>query len=90
VDTIWKFPLAIADNNVIEMPLGAEPLYVDVQNGQPYLWARVDALAAKRKYRFLTYGTGHSIDTYNTGKYLGSYQLQGGALVFHVFSWRVE
>ena len=66
------------------MPQGAKILYCAVQRGIPCLWAEVQPEAAKEKRRFAIYGTGHPINAANQ-KYIDSYMLHDGALVFHVF-----
>lgn len=82
--SIWKFEIEVTDDQLIEMPAWAEILAVQTQNGRPCLWARVDPEATKMKRRILTHGTGHQVPS-TTGDYIGTYQVQGGALVFHVF-----
>lgn len=83
-DTIWKFELETNDEQYIEVPAGAVMLDVQIQNGTPCLWVRLDPEAEKYKRRIVTHGTGHRVPT-TTTLYIGSYQLQDGALVFHVF-----
>jgi hypothetical protein len=81
--SIWKFPLAVVDDQIIEMPRG-QFLTIATQGGMPQLWALVDTDSKKTKRRLRTYGTGHPVDG-DIGAFLGTYQLDGGALVFHVF-----
>ncbi len=86
-EEIWKFTLEPGTGQKIEMPDGAEILTVQTQNEQAHLWAQVDPRAAKCLRTFEVFGTGHSIH-YDMGverKYIGTFQLGGGALVFHVF-----
>ena len=82
---IWKFPLEVTDEQRIEMPEAADILCVQVQGGVPCLWAAVIPDAAKVKRTVAVYGTGHPMKTRQADKYVGTFQLQGGALVFHVF-----
>ena len=83
---IWKFSLALPhDIIIVRMPVSARALCVQVQGGVPCLWALVydtEGPTVNRKFR--TYGTGHEHESI-TGTYVGTYQLAGGALVFHVF-----
>jgi hypothetical protein len=81
--TIWKYDLE-PDGSVIEMPQGAKPLSVQMQGDGPCLWALVDPEAAKESRRFHVAGTGHPLPD-NLGDHLGTFQMNGGALVFHVF-----
>lgn len=80
--TIWKFTLT--PDCTIEMPAGAKILAIQEQWGMPQMWALVDPAAYPEKRRFLTYGTGYPINE-NVGGHVGTFQLNGGALVFHVF-----
>jgi hypothetical protein len=81
--TIWKYPFEVTDNVSISMPGGAQILTVQAQNDTPCVWALVDPEAPKQTHHFRVYGTGHPID--EPGQYLGTFQLYGGSLVFHVF-----
>ena len=98
---IWKFtlqPPAAATSmptTVIEMPEGAQILTVQVQHGQPCIWAVVDVNAPKRKYEFWIWPTGGQTDTpplMAKEYYVGTFQLENGTLVFHVFcrGWHHE
>lgn len=80
--TIWKYPLQIIDEQIIPMPAGAEILCCQVQRGIVCLWARVDPSAATTERRIHIRGTGHPGAT---GEYIGTFQAENGALVFHVF-----
>jgi|GEM_PF-501882 len=92
---VWKYPVRIEDYFEIEMPKGAKILYVATQSESAWLWALCDTgETAAEVRRFRLAGTGHSIQcgffsqqpTYHhRPTYLGSFQLHGGALVFHLF-----
>lgn len=83
---VYKYPLPPLGYWItMVMPVGAEPLCVQVQHGQPCMWARVDVGAPPTTHHFRIAGTGHDLGS-NTGRHIGSFQLQGGALVFHVFA----
>lgn len=84
--TIWKFPLEVTDEQRVEMPEAAEILCVQVQGGVPCIWARVIPDAMKKKRTIAIYGTGHPMKVRQCDTYVGTFQLQGGALVFHVYS----
>lgn len=89
--TIWKFELETTDNQKIQMPVGAEILTVQTQNETPCLWALVDPNEAKEDRFIEIFGTGHPIgydmDVDVDRKYISTYQLHGGSLVFHVFEY---
>lgn len=82
--TVWKFPLRVADDLEIEMPIGAQLLTVDVQGETPQLWALVDPSVPTCIRSIRTAGTGHAIREAGLA-YVGTYQMLGGSLVFHVF-----
>ncbi len=83
--TIWKYELQMKDQQTIEMPKGAELLSVQVQFGIPVLWALVNPDAELVSRRIGTHGTGHSIQ--HGGRFIGTYQVCNGELVFHVFEF---
>ena len=82
---IWKFPIDLARTVEIEMPYGAEPLSVQLQNGEICLWALVDTSERKVMREVCIVGTGHPYDPCEVGRYVGTVVTQGGALVWHVF-----
>ena len=81
--TIYKYRLRIADEQEIEMPMGAGLMAVQMQNGHPCLWALVDPINSLEKRKILIRGTGH--DAPGVGRYISTFQMQDGALVFHAF-----
>jgi len=83
---VWKFPLQAIDGQTVEMPEGAKILCVQVQNGVPCMWAVCDPAVTVRKEKryFAVVGTGHPHDVIPKD-YIGTFQLEGGGLVFHVF-----
>jgi len=88
-ERIFKYKLE-AGADVI-MPAGAAILTVQTQHGEICVWATVNPDAPKIKRRFWIYGTGHEMfDKPERSFYVGTVQLSGGALVFHVFTDRVE
>lgn len=82
--TIHKFELYPATVQSMMMPIGAEILSVQVQHEHPYLWAKVDTDVDRATRRFAVIGTGHEIPE-GVIEYIGTIQLEGGSLVFHVF-----
>ena len=81
--TIWKYELETTDGQSIDMPIGAEILTVQMQNGSLCLWAKVDSDAPKERRKILIRGTGNSIG--EVVAYIGTFQLAVASLVFHVF-----
>lgn len=86
MQAIWKFPLQYADKSTVAMPKGAKVLCVQSQREVPCVWAIVPDINAEvtQERTFAIYGTGHEHESIG-GEYVGTFQLQGGALVFHVF-----
>ena len=84
--TIWKFGLRVDDLQTVVMPAGAQVLCVQAQNDAPQLWALVDPSEPTRNVQLRTIGTGQPLVGEGTpGRYVGTYQMHRGALVFHVF-----
>lgn len=81
---VWKFPLALADRQLINMPTGAKLLTVQMQDVDICLWALVDPDAAPVQRAITVAGTGHTM-LGETGKYVATFQMAHGELVFHVF-----
>jgi hypothetical protein len=83
---IWKFVIDVKDEFFLEMPPGAKVLSVQEQDGVPCLWAAVRPSAAQhpQQRRFFVVGTGHPMPKDAT-KYLGTFQLQGGAFIGHLW-----
>ena len=83
--TIWKYPMPLEDEITFDMPKGARVLSVQVQAGKPYIWAVVDP-AREREQRFFSLrGTGHPDNGAGDMRFIGTFQLAGGGLVFHLF-----
>lgn len=87
---IFKYPLKVDGVQAVAMPEGAIVLTVQTQGDTPCVWAEVHPDAKPIKRKFVTYGTGHPMTDGLAQHYVGTYQLGGGALVFHVFTDRVE
>lgn len=83
--TVWKFAVPITGSGryIRELPRGAQPLYVGVQNGAPWLWVLLDPGEPPETHTFVLYGTGHMI--LNAGAYIGSFMLLDDTLVYHLF-----
>ena len=83
---IWKFELT-DDKVSVNIPKGAKILTLQVQHETSCIWALVDPLNELEERHFEIYATGEEIH-YDMGierKYINTFQLQGGMLVFHVF-----
>ncbi len=81
---IWKFDLETTDVQTVAMPRGAEILAVQTQRDKPKVWAIVDPGQQNEHRSFRIVGTGHEFIRDDL-RYIGTYQLMEGSLVFHVF-----
>lgn len=83
---IYKYPLDVTDIQHVPIHRGAEPIAVMVQNEIPCIWAIVDIDEPLTKIWIRIVGTGHPLpDGCDMYSHIGSFQLRGGALVFHAF-----
>ena len=81
---VWKYQLNPGVTR-LQMPMDAKVLHVEVQHGQPQLWALVQPTNEIRDRDFFVVGTGHPFQEYLQPSHVGTFMLEGGALVFHVF-----
>lgn len=82
--TIWKYPLATADRQVVPVPEGARFLHLGVQGHVPTMWLLVDPEAPREDWVVRILGTGwEPVDTGSLG-HLGTVQM-GNGLVWHLF-----
>jgi hypothetical protein len=80
--TIYKYKLG-GQQNSIELPLGSEVLTMQLQNGEPHIWVKLDDQVIRTEtHVFNVVGTGWGLD--EIGKYIGTYQTPN-MFVFHVF-----
>ena len=68
----------------IPMPVGAEVLCVQEQNGCACIWALVDPKNEIETRSFFLVGTGEPMPD-NPSKYIGTFQLSDGRYVGHIF-----
>ncbi|HLE86824.1 MAG TPA: hypothetical protein VI727_04105 [Candidatus Brocadiaceae bacterium] len=83
--TIWKYNLEVVDDQLLEIPIEAEILDVQMQYGSPQLWAVVTPELQKETRHIRIHGTGHRVSTVDNLKYISTFQMEGGSLVFHAF-----
>ena len=89
MQTIWKFPVSVDDYFEVTMPIGSKVLSVQTQRGLPAMWAAVDSEADVETRGFCLRGTGHPLDS-TESRFIGSFQLYGGNLVYHLFEVKHE
>lgn len=84
---IWKFEIKDLSCAIFEMPKGSKILSIQTQKETPCIWVLVNPLNEKELRHFEVYGTGHDI-SFNKEtelKFINTFQLHGGNLVFHLF-----
>jgi hypothetical protein len=80
---IYKYPIPVNDQITLELPKGSEILTIQMQKSEPFIWVLVDIDQLKEERYFYLYGTGMKV---KPGlKYIGTFQMLNGGLVFHLF-----
>lgn len=87
--TIWKYILQVTDVQTLSMPKDAKVLTAKTQHGVPCIWVEVDPKASREDRIFQIIGTGHPISS-NPSHYLGTFQIHGGDLVFHIYEGKTS
>lgn len=87
--TIWKEQL-LNKTSRLQLPEGSEILSVQVQNDEPTIWFSCDAPAdpeklQERVFRLINTGEEFQAEKGKRLVYLGTFQLQQGAHIFHCF-----
>lgn len=84
---IYKYPLAAANLQTIKMPEDAELLCVQMQKGEPCLWAMVDPSKSDEDRRIEILCTGEEVieDMGVDRKYISTIQAFDGTYIYHVF-----
>lgn len=81
---VFKYPLQSVERQMVWLPTGSEILSVQMQGEQLQLWALVDErLSEKWATEIVIVGTGHPVP--EVKEFINTFQMSGGALVFHVF-----
>ena len=84
--TIWKFETEVTDRFTLKMPSGGQILTLQIQNEKPCIWALVNPENDPEERFFELFGTGHEMESMGINrKYIGTYPLQNGAFIFHLF-----
>jgi hypothetical protein len=85
---LFKYPLPTAEDVStldLPMPAGARILSLQVQRDTVCLWAMVDPNARETTRRLCIRETGQSCEGLSRAPFLGTFQLNGGTIVGHVF-----
>jgi len=81
---IWKYKIEIDDTQTLSIPADYEILTIQHQFSDLCMWVLVDPEIKKKAVMIDIYGTGHTISDLKH-KYINTFQVNGGALVFHAF-----
>ena len=82
--TIYKYRLE-PGRTELRMPEGAQVLTVQMQHGVACMWAKINPEMSQEDRTFEVYGTGHELPDDPRLLYVASFQMEDGALVWHVF-----
>jgi len=82
---VFKYRLT-PDTSIIDMPVGAKVLSVQVQGEFAELWAMVDPAADTERRRFFVAGTGQPLPR-DIGDFIATFQIPAFGLVFHAFEF---
>lgn len=81
--TIWKYPLQPTQR--LPLPKGAKILSAQLQNDEICIWVLLDTENLTQEVPIWIFGTGHEVPKNLNLEFIGTVQLMGGGLVFHVF-----
>lgn len=82
--TIYKYAIQPGKFD-IHMPKGAKVLTVQTQHRQPQMWVLLDTSNEPERRGFVTFPTGGEVPTDTHLDYIGTFQLNDGYLVYHLF-----
>lgn len=84
--TVFKYLLKVDDYQTVTMPRGAQILTVQAQRDIPCIWALVETDSEPEERYFRMAGTGHRMSEKDKFlRYIGTFQIMQGELVFHIF-----
>ena len=59
--TVHKYPFNVEDRFTLNLPVGFQPVLVDVQAGMDCLWCEIDTDCEIEPFQFAVTGTGHPV-----------------------------
>lgn len=84
--TIFKYPLKIEEEQIVNMPHDAKILSLQIQGGSPVMWAMVDDLKREASFKIRMTGTGWPADEdLIAEQFIGTVQADNG-MVWHYFN----
>jgi hypothetical protein len=84
---IWKYTISPGLSK-LTIPVGAQFLSVQMQHDHPQVWMLVDPAKPQETVKFMLQPTGVEWDSDDYDDFLsyrGTFQLERGAMVFHLF-----
>lgn len=81
--TIYKYPIKITDEQIINMPIGANIISIQMQNKIATIWAIVSTKEILTSVKIRVFGTGEEIPVGSVLRHVGSVQDRG--YVWHIF-----
>ena len=82
---ILKYQLKKDDEQIIKIPERSEILDIQLQNGIPVMWAKVDPESEDIEIKINMYGTGWEINDDDTTEDIYLSTVQDGSFVWHFF-----
>ena len=94
--SIYKYDITESTTGLVSGPI-TKVLCTDVQKGRIVIWAEVDTDAPERFFQFFPIGTGWNLSNVgedndcilDTHTYIGTIQLMGGSLIYHIYGAEV-
>ncbi len=83
--TIFKYKLGVGVTQDVEFPKGAKLLSAQAIGEDLFIWAIVDPEQHMEKREIRVIGTGHKVYDDEKLRHLGTTQMYGGTLIWHVF-----
>ncbi len=84
--TVYKYPMQmVGGEQIVRMPIGSNVLACQNQGEDPQLWAEVNDQNDMTDRTFIIVGTGHPLPEGASLKFIDTFQMVGGSLIFHVF-----
>lgn len=83
---VWKYPLTMDHEQVLDLPANAHILCVQIQHDRPCIWALVDSTLPHERRKIVIVGTGnHDAALAGLLNYIGTFQTNAGGFIWHVF-----
>lgn len=82
---VYKYPLDFKIKQYISMPVGADILCVQLQHGNPCIWAQGDPSETWEQRAIVIYTTGEPHPPGKMTAYIGTLLFSDGDIVVHVY-----